>query len=309
MEIVSTSPTIAFTAASEVFVIGGVILVAGSVFIGLLLIRILASSRKRRALEVQPFPEEWREICRRSVPLYKELPNDLREPLERLVIRFLGTKQFEACGELEEVTDEIRLTVATTACLLLIGSPNTKLPFPSLRSVLIYPDAYQRRGRDGEPVLEPEYSIEGEGDLTFDQQGGALLGESWNSGSVILSWEVMRQDRDQGKDGFNLVLHEFAHQLDQEYSVAAGLPLLDSKAQYKSWADAFQEGFERHRERAATGWDTIIDPYGAQDPAEFFACSTEVFFELPEDLRRDVPDVFEELVTYYRIDPRDWTRG
>lgn len=269
-------------------VVGILIVVLGLVLV-LLLLRLIWRSRGHvAALRSRPFPEQWREILRRRVPLYRRLPNEQRGVLERHIARFLVAKSFEACGDLETVTDEMRLTAAGNACLLLAGRPGGE-PFASLRSILLYPTGFTAPGQ-----------YEGEAHR-------GLLGESWDTGSVILSWETMQEDAAAGADGFNVVLHEFAHQLDQEFGHADGLPLLDHSGQYSRWAAAFSEAFKNHRRTSALGRRTAIDPYGAESAAEFFACATETFFERPEDLRREIRPIFDQLAAYYRVDPTSWT--
>jgi len=268
-------------------IIGFAVVLLGVAGIIYLVGRLLAARGAQARLRDAEFPRHWGDILRRQVPLYSLLPDAAREGVDRHVLRFLAEKNFEACGELEEVTEEIQLTVAGNACLLLAGRPGADL-YPALRSVLIYPGTFVRPGEK-----------EGE-------QESSLLGESWDSGSVVLSWDTVKEDVDAGADGFNVVLHEFAHQLDQDFGLADGLPLLDDREQYQEWAEAFTAAYERHRSRTEAGFRGSVDPYGAQDPAEFFSCATETFFEQPEDLSRDLPQVYEQLSAYYRLDPREW---
>lgn len=266
---------------------GIAVVAVGVVVIAVLLRRILQENKREAALSSGSFRDDWRKILRRRVPLYERLPEESRGVVESHVVQILGRKSFEACGGLEEVTEEIKLTIAGNAALLLVGHPGGE-PFPSLRSILVYPGSFSVPG-------------ENEGEARRD-----LLGESWETGSVILSADTVLEDADAGADGFNLVLHEFSHQLDQDFGHADGLPLLEHSKQYQRWAATFSQAFERHERRTAKGWETVIDPYGAENPAEFFACATETFFERPEELRSEIPFVFEEFVNYYRVDPTHW---
>ncbi len=268
-------------------ILGIAVVVAGLIVVWILLRRIWEEHRVMSMLLGRPFPAHWRDMLRAYVPLYNRLSEQEREHLERHVQLFLGRKQFEACGGLDALSEETQVTIAGNACMLLLGRPECE-PFPELKSILVYPG---------------EFTAPGGHDLEPDRD---LLGESWSTGSVILSQATVLEDAEAGADGFNVVLHEFAHQLDQEFGDAEGLPQLDCSSQYRCWAGVFRAAFENHERRISRGWKTVIDPYGAENAAEFFACATESFFERPEDLRREIRPVFDQLVRYYRVDPSAW---
>jgi Mlc titration factor MtfA (ptsG expression regulator) len=197
---------------------------------------------------------------------------------------FLDEISFEACGGLPEVTDQMCLVIAAQACLLLLESGYED--FGRLRSVLIYPDAYQAGDDDG--------------------SGDVRLGESWQTGSVVLSWQSVVEGARNPEDGRNVVLHEFAHQIDQFDGDADGLPLLKRKGDYRKWAEAFNVSYELLCERVNAGRKTVLDPYGATNPAEFFAVATETFFEKPKQLQREHAAVYAELRAFYGLDPVTW---
>ena len=246
----------------------------------------------RRARQAaRPFPADWRRIMRKRVPLTRRLPADLLVQLRHHMQVFLAEKTFVGCQGLV-ITDEIRVTIAAQACLLLLNHPGGY--FPWLREILVYPSAFVvDRVRAGDAGVQQE-------------QRRALAGESWTRGRVVLSWEDVRAGADQADDGRNVVLHEFAHQLDQETGYANGAPDLGARQRYQRWSAAFSTAYgELHRQLAA-GEPTVFNPYGAQEPAEFFAVATEAFFEQPHRVAEGAPAVYAELLRYYRVDPRHW---
>jgi hypothetical protein len=124
----------------------------------------------------------------------------------------------------------------------------------------------------------------------------------------VLSWENIRYDLKHWKDGHNLVLHEFAHQLDQEGGSASGVPILEKRSDYVSWGQVFRTEYEKLRHQVERGLETVINEYGATEPAEFFAVATETFFEKPFQMERKHPELYNELKRYYKLDPVDWMK-
>ena len=129
------------------------------------------------------------------------------------------------------------------------------------------------------------------------------LGEAWNSGAVVLSWEDVRFGAADCCDGHNVVLHEFAHQLDMENNVADGAPLLPRRSMYVAWARVLGREYEELQRAVAKNHRTVMDEYGAIDPAEFFAVATETFFEKPAQLNARHPELYEQLREFYQQDP------
>ena len=237
-----------------------------------------------------PFPDEWEVILEKNFKLYKRLPNDLRLRLNSYVNVFMAEKSFEACGGLSELTEEMCVTIAGQACLLLL---NGRCGFyDTLSTVLIYPDMYS-----GESSINKDGTVGG---------GGNRLGESWKSGTVILSWVHSLRGPAIVNDGKNVVLHEFAHQLDQKDGSADGAPLLGFTEEHKDWAKSFGAAYERHAKRYRGGRKLVIDAYGATNPAEFFAVATETFFEKPKKLQQRYPRVYDHLKSFYSLDPLSW---
>jgi len=244
--------------------------------------------RRHRHLRTQPFPQAWGRVLRRRVPLVQRLPGPLRRRLLGLIQVFVADKPFIGCAGLE-VDDEMRVTVAAQACLLLLGQ-NGDACYPRLRQVLVYPDAF----------IAPRRQLLPGG--VVNEQPQALAGESWAQGQVILAWSQVLAGAADPADGRNVVLHEFAHQIDQDGGDADGRPWQHNEAARQRWAAVVDEGLARLREAPS---DTL-DAYGSTDPAEYFAVATEAFFERPQALREAAPPLYEELARLYRLDPAAW---
>jgi Mlc titration factor MtfA (ptsG expression regulator) len=248
--------------------------------------------RRRQRLRSAPFPAAWLQIIEKNVPFYNALPDADRQELQGLVQIFLAEKSFEGCGGLE-LTDEIKLTIAAQACLLLLHRETDV--YPRLITILVYPSAYVAKG------VERIGSHIG-GDLVLE---GNIhpLGESSSSGIVVLSWDDVKAGASDFDDGQNLVLHEFAHQLDGEDGDLNGAPLLEQPGQYVAWVRVLNDEYKRLQRDSRLGRSSVLDQYGASDPAEFFAVATECFFEKPRVLRKRHPELYEELKSFYRQDP------
>jgi Mlc titration factor MtfA (ptsG expression regulator) len=263
----------------------------------LLLALWLPRRRLGRALARPLAPSELA-IIERNVAQYRGMPDPLREQLQRLVKQFLHQKRFVGCAGLE-VTQEMRVTIAAQACLLLVGRNHGRdsravRAYPDLRTILVYPGAF----------LVPRRQQDEAGVISETRQD--LLGESWSDGRVILSWEHVRRAGVAPEGTHNVVLHEFAHQLDSESGSNNGAPYLGSAERYRSWSQTLSRDFELLRRDTYFGYRDVLDPYGATSPAEFFAVATETFFEQPHALAERHPELFQEFQKYYRIDPRDW---
>ncbi len=245
-------------------------------------------NRRRRRILSEPFPDEWRKIITRNFVLFSRLTDSAREELLGHTLIFLAEKYFEGCGGLE-LTDEIKVTIAAQACMLLLNRETDY--YPRLDSILVYPAAYVVPVED-----RSEHGLVTEGEDVLD-------GEAWQTGVVVLSWEeVLLSGRDD-YDGRNLVFHEFAHQLDMENGEADGVPDLPLGADYADWDRVMRAEFEQLQSDAERGRWTVLDTYGAEDPAEFFAVATESFFEQPAEMKEHHPELYTLLMGYYRQDP------
>jgi Mlc titration factor MtfA (ptsG expression regulator) len=187
------------------------------------------------------------------------------------------------------MTDEIRVTIAAQAAVLLLHRDTDY--YPGLYSVLVYPTSFWVR--DVEPLTH-DMAIEGE-DLR--------LGESWDRGAVVLAWDEVKAGAPRYDNGYNVVFHEFAHQLDQENSDADGFPVIEDRALQETWSRVMHREYEKLHRDIELDRRTIVDDYGAENPAEFFAVVTECFFERPIQLKRERPELYEQFRLFYRQDP------
>ncbi|PLZ98548.1 hypothetical protein CEN50_10870 [Fischerella thermalis CCMEE 5268] len=267
-----------------------VFLIIGLIITGILISPIITKQRINR-LKKRPFPPLWNAIIENNLPIYTRLSPDERRRLQGHVQVFLAEKQFIGCQGLQ-VTEEMKLTIAAVACLLLLNERGEY--FPTLRSILIYPSAYIVN----ETVATSEYVVE--------ERRVARLGESWSRDQVVLSWEQVQQDTHNWSDGHNVILHEFAHQLDQEEGKTQGVPILPRKSDYPIWARVMTEAYQQLCNDVQRGIKNVMDNYGATNPAEFFAVATETFFEKPQQLLKMHPGLYELLQGYYQVDPGEW---
>ena len=249
---------------------------------------------RRKRIQAQVFPAVWRKILSRRVPLVRRLPVPLQLQLKKHMQVFIAEKSFIGCADLK-ITEEMRVVIAAQACLLLLN--RTTDYFGQVRQILVYPGAF----------LVDRATTDGAGVLQENRQ--ALAGESWSQGQVILSWEDALQGALDPADGRNVVIHEFAHQLDQENGAPRGAPpplLGDTQHDPARWAAVFQEAYSHLQGQAFMGEDGLLSHYGAQDPAEFFAVVSEVFFEQASALAAQYPALYQELCGYYKVDPATW---
>lgn len=264
----------------------------------LLLVPALAAARlwwwpdfNRRRIMRRAFPAEWADLLNNNMPVYPRLDDNERQRLHALIHYFLANKQFVGCAGLE-ITDEIRLTIAAEACLLTLYQPGTY--YDKLGFIYVYPHAYQA----------PHREVSEAGVVSEGVQG--RLGESWDSGKIVLSWDDVVHGTRDFDDGENVVLHEFAHQLDSASGVTNGAPLLNNSAAYRRWAHVLSDEFEQLQKEARLGRRRVMKHYGATNPAEFFAVVTEHFYEQPAALKERHPELYEELTGYYGVDPMRW---
>lgn len=248
---------------------------------------------KRLKLRKRRLPGNFLEILEANVGIYAQLPDKLKSELHGLVNVFLNEKEFIGCDGLE-VSDEMRVTVASLACVLLLNRPSTY--FPGFSTIMMYPTAY----------VATEVSFDGAVKVSREV---TRAGESWHRGPVVLSWlDVLRGAANVG-DGYNVVLHEFAHKLDEENDGTNGLPVLHEQGQYKEWAPVLGREYESLQSRTVRGKNKVLHEYGLTSPAEFFAVATESFFEKSAAMKKKLPDLYDQLRRFYRLDPANWSRS
>jgi len=243
---------------------------------------------RRKRLASREFSKGWLAILETTVGYYKLLPEPDKEELQKHILIFIGEKRFEGCRGLE-ITDEIKVTIAAQACILLLHRQTDY--YPGLRSVLVYP----------EPYIAKEITYVGGGVVL--EGPSVRLGESWHRGSVVLSWDDVHKGAADIHDGHNVVFHEFAHQLDSSGGKGDSSDVIRSRSKYIAWARVLQQDYRRLRRDVRSHQPTLLNRYGASNPAEFFAVATESFFEQPLELRKMHPTLYKELKNFYRQDP------
>lgn len=249
---------------------------------------------RRARIANGPFPIRWLEIIGRNVPYYKLLPAADGQELRRHVLVFLDEKRFEGCGGVT-ITDEIKVTIAAQACILLLGRRTDY--YPGLTSILVYPQAYI--------AGKTEYL----GGGIVAEGTDIRIGESWHRGAVVLSWDDVKKSAKNIRDGRNVVLHEFAHQLDGSAGRGDSSSVLADRSEFKAWARKMQQDYQKLCRDVRSGGKTLLDEYGATNPAEFFAVATEYFFERGKELQRIHPQLYGELKRFYNQDPAAFATG
>ena len=245
--------------------------------------------RRRERVRSEPFPESWRALIDADLPHVRFLDAEEREELEQTILLFFDRIAFEGAGGFE-VTEEVKVLIAAQACLLLIGQGDQEV-YPRLSSVVVYPASWFVEAEQVNP------------DGTVSVRTQRRLGESWGAGTLVLSWDDVLRGAADVNDGQNVVIHEFAHQLDSAEPWSAGAPVLPNRAMYTSWARvlgteyrALVDDIENHRKH-------LLDAYGATNAAEFFAVTTEFFFERPRALRQRHPELYEQFRLFFQQDP------
>lgn len=233
---------------------------------------------------------QWTLVCQ-TAPLLGRLPVDLQARVQGVTRLLLAEKNFEGCGGLALMPD-MPLIICAQAALLQLGSGADY--YPGLDSVLIYPEAFL--------VHHPRFDeaglmIEGEEELA---------GESWQRGVVILSWEDVARESASPGAGYNVVLHEFAHQLDDQTGEADGTPLLADGGLRSRWLGAFSEAFEHHFGALEKDRHVLFDEDAAASPAEFFATAVELFFTLAGEFKKEFPGLYAVLGAHFGVDPARW---
>ncbi len=267
------------------------ILLGGAMVIGALwLASRLRRIKRRSRLLGATLPVDYLDVLDRNLPLYRRMPAGLREQLHGIVNVLLDEKRFIGCGGLQ-VTDEMRVTIAGHASLLLLNRPGDY--YPGFTSILVYPDTY----------VADEVSYDGDVEI---HEHVERVGESWHRGPVVLSWQDILHGLSAHGAGMNVILHEFAHKLDEQNGETEGLPVLHDDDHYTEWTKVLGREFATLSESVATGNDSVLDEYAATSPAEFFAVATEAFFESSQRMRDELPALYRQLQRYYAIDPASW---
>ncbi len=243
-------------------------------------------SRKR--IGSKAFPGDWLRIIKKNVPYYNILPADDKKELQQHILIFLAEKYFEGCGGLK-ITDEIKITIAAYACILLLHRKTNY--YPRLRSILVYPKTFIAPQKNRLPS-----GVIAEGPVP-------LIGQSWHKGPVILSWDDVKHSYADAHDGQNVVFHEFAHQIDSSGGESDSSVILQRRSSYIAWARILQKNFENLRNAVTENLPTLLSKYAATNEAEFFAVATEFFFEKPKEMKIIHPELYNELKRFYHQNP------
>lgn len=235
-------------------------------------------------------PERSLAILRRRVPAYNRLPTDLQQVMQGCINRFLYDMVFVGCNGFE-IDDEVQLTVAANACLLILNREQKH--FSGFETILIYPSTIVSKQVHYDGLVETHYD-------------SARAGESWHRGPLVLSWSDVEQGLLHGQDGHNVILHEFAHKLDEENTIMDGLPVLREREHYRQWAEVLTREYGEFLLRVENNRNKIIDDYGAVSAVEFFAVATESFFEKSKQMKHQLPELYDQFQQFYGLDPAEW---
>ncbi|KEO90310.1 hypothetical protein EH31_09480 [Erythrobacter longus] len=255
-----------------------------------LVYRHLAKRRNRARLLASPLSPKQRHVVEQLVPLVTLLPKDLRAAHEGKINLFLDQVTFRGKNGVE-VTEAMELSIAAQACLLIVNSP---LWYDTIRNVLLYPAVFDT-GRG--------WHDQG---LVHEHRHGTL-GESWERGPVVLSWNDALYGGLRAHDGENVVIHEFAHQLDSLTGDTNGIPILRKGQAYDGWEAAMLDAYDAHVAKVERGEPTLIDPYGATNHQEFFAEGIVTFFERPHALQTHEPALYAQFSQLLALDPAKWS--
>jgi hypothetical protein len=245
----------------------------------------------REVVRMRSFPSAWESLLRKNLVHYGMLNNAERAELRASMLVLFAEKNWEGCGDLD-LTDEIRVTIAAQACLLLLGISHDY--YRNVESILVYPST----------IVIPEHAPG-----VFARASSPVaseipvLGLAVAGGPVILVWDAVKRGARHPEQGHNVVYHEFAHKLDLLDGTADGTPPLADRKQRDEWVKVCSGEFQRLKILTEKGQKTFLDAYGASNEAEFFAVATEEFFDRPLALLKHAPDLYHVLGAYYRQDP------
>ena len=272
---------------SPLIIVAAIVLLGG---IGWWVARGLYRRVHGRNLLAAGLPDEAVEVLRRKVPLYNKLSAQQQRTMQGCINRFLFDMVFVGCNGFE-IDDEVRLTVAGNACLLIFN--RERRYYSGFESILIYPDTILSRQVKYDGLVETHYD-------------SARAGESWYRGPLVLSWSDVEHGLVHGRDGHNVILHEFAHKLDEENQLMDGLPVLREPEHYREWAEVLTREYDAFLQRVNRRRNKVIDAYGAVSAVEFFAVATEAFFEKPAQMKSRLPELYRQFQQVYGLDPAAW---
>ncbi len=231
---------------------------------------------RRKKLVRRPVPEHWPAILEKRVPFYRRLSGELRDRFFEYLKIFEAEKYFTAAGGME-MTDEVRVVISACAVRLILNLDMSY--YDRLTEIIVYPSEYTR-----------------------PNETGVLLGEASPWGTVVLSWPAVLHGLADPRDGHATAMHEFAHVLDRADGVFDGTPNLRSRADYRPWVEVMSSHYVALRKRRRME-RKVLRMYGATNEAEFFAVATESYYEKPRQMKKHLPDLYEEMQEFYGGDP------
>lgn len=243
---------------------------------------------RRRYVDRQPCPEEWKRILHSRISQYRTMPSHYRNKLDQLVRYFMNEKSFEGCGGFD-LDNEKKLIISALACIPLLGDVSNL--YPNLRSVLVYPSDYR--------VSYSDYGYDGVVTEGVEHRSG----ESWDQGTLVFSWSEILYDLRHPLDGSNIVFHECAHQLDYEWGATMGTLSWRNNDKANSRASGIKMAYEKLLSKIEKGQPVYVDGYASTDVHEFFAVMTETWLEQPGIIRRHWPEMEEILRGFYNFQP------
>lgn len=245
--------------------------------------------RRRKKVTSMPPPVGLLQTLEKELPLFSSLSTDDKKELINHTKILLNEKHFVGAHDLT-VTDRMKFLICAQAAILLLHRQTDY--FPNVSNIVLYESSFA------------SMVDEGIGGDVYIQKYQSRVGESnYRTGTVVLSWTSTFEGAQNPSDGHNVVLHEFAHQLDSETGSTNGAPLLSSNTAYRVWAKEMTKDFYELQHDIKKHQKSFIDQYGATNPAEFFAVLTEAFFEKPKGLKRHHPELYTVLSNFYKQDP------
>ncbi len=246
-------------------------------------------AKKLKEILSQPFPKEYEQILNK-IPYYKKLDANKQEKIKKSILIFIGSKEF--IGVKIELTDEIKVTIAFYACFLLLNITSDNC-YDNLSTIIVYPSH----------VI---YDVARENGGIVSKEPLLLEGQSAND-TVVISWNDAKKEAYHiGKE--NVILHEFAHEIDFLDGEIDGIPPL-SESKYTEWSEVLYRDYNKLKAKAIAnrywGKYKILGDYAATNEAEFFAVATERFFGVPKSLKHHFPELYNELKDFYKIDPAE----
>ena len=226
-------------------------------------------------------------IIRRNIWQYESLTDAQQDCVRNCTQVMVAEKNWEGVNGFE-INDEAKVTISAGASLLVLGLPEP-FYFDRVESIIVYPGVIKNRQMHRGMVV--------------DESESYFSGQAWQNGPLLFSWPSVVDGTSRSGDGANVVIHEFAHHIDGLDGEMGGSPIIESEEMTQRWKTVFSAEYERLCDSLESGCQPYIDRYAATNPAEFFAVTTEIFFDSPRRLKRAIPAVFDLLKAYFAVDP------